>query len=461
MECAASQPTLALRVRQSSGNVVELEVSSSAVTVAELKRLLSERTEIPIERMRLILGSEILADARTLESYGIADGSADLRLVRLAGADRARLHNVNGITSSNNTPTSPLGSMMANQTRQMFLTNPQLAQTLMMANPQMRQAFENNPELRQLMRDPQIIQQSLDTAQNPRLMREVQRNNDRMLSNLESAPGGYAHIRRMYHNVQEPLARAVDMGSNAPLDELNRRRARILGVTKPDASKVNTTPLPNPWVRNRPRANTRPSAEPRNPFAVADQVSRNADRLARLDISAGQLSARQAAQQRLRDPFSMAQLQAQFGSLLPPFFSPSGRQQPGSARGGNGDGIHDTTHPLPPSASASESASVSAPAPAPALASELAHGSAASLPTQMSAMSIVNPAYDRSRAEGGGSQPSLDRRLAEASRRRFREELEQLEEMGFSDKEKNLRALIETDGDMASALSIIADEDDL
>ncbi|KAJ2376554.1 hypothetical protein IW150_001910 [Coemansia sp. RSA 2607] len=158
----------------------------------------------------------------------------------------------------------------------------------MMANPQMREAMENNPELRNLMRDPQIMQQSLDAVQNPQLMQEVQRNNDRVLSNLESAPGGYAHIRRMYHSIQEPLSRVAEDSTRMPLDELNQRRARMLGVTKPDTSKVNTTPLPNPWARNRQRSSTRPSADTRNPFGMFDQVSRNADRLARLDISTNQ-----------------------------------------------------------------------------------------------------------------------------------------------------------------------------
>ncbi|KAJ2506522.1 hypothetical protein IWW47_001541, partial [Coemansia sp. RSA 2052] len=147
-----------------------------------------------------------------------------------------------------------------------------------MASPQMREALDNNPQLRSLMNDPEVMQQSFDAVQNPQLMQEVQRNNDRVLSNLESTPGGYAHIRRMYHSIQEPLARAAEDSTRMPLDELNRRRARILGVVKPDASRVNTTPLPNPWSRARPRAGSRALPfDPRNPFSMTDQVSRNAD----------------------------------------------------------------------------------------------------------------------------------------------------------------------------------------
>jgi len=36
------------------------------------------------------------------------------------------------------------------------------------------------------------------------LMREQMRSNDRALSNIESHPEGYNHLRRMYENVQVP-----------------------------------------------------------------------------------------------------------------------------------------------------------------------------------------------------------------------------------------------------------------
>ncbi|KAJ1999988.1 hypothetical protein H4R26_004824 [Coemansia thaxteri] len=372
-DSAGGLPEFTLRVRQTNGTIIEHSVASRALSVASLKQALSERTEIPVERMRLMLESTILADDNSLESYGkynIHDGSV-LRLVQLAGNHvQSHPQNVNGITSAPPAPPSS-AQAMTNQARQLFLANPQLAQTFMMANPQMREALENNPELRRLMSDPEVMQQSFNAVQNPRLLQEVQRNNDRVLSNLESAPGGYAHIRRMYHSVQEPLARAAaDDSMRMPLDELNRRRARMLGVVKPDPSRVNTTPLPNPWSSARPRAGSRSSAfDSRNPFAMMDQVSRNADRLARLNISAAsppppqpRASARQSAPPVSRDPLGLSQLQSQLISHL---------------------------------------------------------------------------------------------------QERFRDELDQLEEMGFGDKEKNLRALVVTDGDLSQALSIIADcEDD-
>ncbi|KAJ1898364.1 hypothetical protein LPJ66_002799 [Kickxella alabastrina] len=418
-------------VRQTNGQTLSQEVENNTL-VGQLKLLLSERTEIPVDRMRLMHGSDILNDDYSLELCGITESGIVLRLVQLAGATRNHPHNVNGIASANAPPAmSSAAARGLNQSRQLILSNPQLVQTLMMANPQMREAIENNPELQHMMRDPQIMRQGLEAAQNPRLMEEMKRNNDRMLSNLETSPGGYAHIRRMYHNVQEPLARAAEDSTRMPLDELNRRRARLLGVTKPDASKVNTTPLPNPWARSRPRANPRPAAgelrgntgDPGNPFMLADQLSRNAERLARLDISTSQAagSSRTGSQPYARDPFATSRNQDHLGDLTARLRA-AAQQEQLQQQQQDQQQIRD----LMASRRIAQTSAMSVDSPAP------------SLPLPL---------------------PSV-LTLTEADRSRFRHELEQLEEMGFDDVEKNLRALIETDGDLASALSIIADEDD-
>ncbi|KAI7823919.1 hypothetical protein BX661DRAFT_185935 [Kickxella alabastrina] len=420
-------------VRQTNGQTLSQEVENNTL-VGQLKLLLSERTEIPVDRMRLMHGSDILNDDHSLELCGITESGTALRLVQLAGATQNHPHNVNGIASANAPPAmSSAAARGLNQSRQLILSNPQLVQTLMMANPQMREAIENNPELQHMMRDPQIMRQGLEAAQNPRLMEEMKRNNDRMLSNLETSPGGYAHIRRMYHNVQEPLARAAEDSTRMPLDELNRRRARLLGVTKPDASKVNTTPLPNPWARSRPRANSRPAAgelrgntgDPGNPFMLADQLSRNAERLARLDISTSQAagSSRTGSQPYARDPFAISRNQDHLGDLTARLRA-AAQQEQLQQQQQDQQQIRD----LMASRRVAQTSAMSVDSPAP------------SLPLPLPLSSALT--------------------LTEADRSRFRHELEQLEEMGFDDVEKNLRALIETDGDLASALSIIADEDD-
>ena len=54
-----------------------------------------------------------------------------------------------------------------------------------------------------------FIPQTMELARNPAMMQEMMRNQDRALSNLESIPGGYNALRRMYTDIQEPMFSAA------------------------------------------------------------------------------------------------------------------------------------------------------------------------------------------------------------------------------------------------------------
>ena len=62
----------------------------------------------------------------------------------------------------------------------------------------------------------------MELARNPAMMQEMMRNQDRALSNLESIPGGYNALRRMYTDIQEPMFSAareqVGPGAGLPMD---------------------------------------------------------------------------------------------------------------------------------------------------------------------------------------------------------------------------------------------------
>lgn len=56
----------------------------------------------------------------------------------------------------------------------------------------------------------------MEFARNPTALQEMMRNHDRALSNLESIPGGFNALQRIYHDVQEPMYSAAQeqFGSN-------------------------------------------------------------------------------------------------------------------------------------------------------------------------------------------------------------------------------------------------------
>jgi len=65
----------------------------------------------------------------------------------------------------------------------------------------------------------------MELARNPAMMQEMMRNQDRALSNLESIPGGYNALRRMYTDIQEPMFSAArEQVWSTPLQHSTRRR---------------------------------------------------------------------------------------------------------------------------------------------------------------------------------------------------------------------------------------------
>ncbi|KAF8406703.1 hypothetical protein HHK36_008795 [Tetracentron sinense] len=149
---------------------------------------------------------------------------------------------------------------------QNLMNNPDIMRSLIMSNPQMREIIDRNPDLAHILNDPSTLRQTLEAARNPELMREMMRNTDRAMSNIESSPEGFNMLRRMYETVQEPLLNATTMAGDSRNDLDSNPFAALLGnqgtgqarnqSTNPSTTgsetttgipAPNTSPLPNPW----------------------------------------------------------------------------------------------------------------------------------------------------------------------------------------------------------------------
>jgi ubiquilin len=152
---------------------------------------------------------------------------------------------------------------------QNLMNNPDLIRNMIMSNPQMREIMDRNPDLAHVLNDPSVLRQTLEAARNPEIMREMMRNTDRAMSNIESSPEGFNMLRRMYETVQEPLLNATTMGgegntasnpfsallgnqgSNQPGQGQPATNAPATGSESTTGTPApNTNPLPNPWSTN-------------------------------------------------------------------------------------------------------------------------------------------------------------------------------------------------------------------
>eukprot|EP00262_Sarcandra_glabra_P016173 TRINITY_DN518_c0_g1_i2.p1 TRINITY_DN518_c0_g1~~TRINITY_DN518_c0_g1_i2.p1 ORF type:complete len:543 (-),score=94.52 TRINITY_DN518_c0_g1_i2:357-1985(-) len=324
-----------VHIRCSNGSKFSVQMSLQS-TVGSFKAVLAENCDVPAEQQRLIYKGRILKDDQTLESYGLqADHTVHMvrGITPSAPTNTASATNLGG---PNNTPSvaSGVGSIEGggfggaglggsrfpglgvnglggngvpglfgaglpefeqvqqqltqnpNMMREIMnmpviqnlMNNPDLMRNLIMSNPQMREIIDRNPELAHILNDPSILRQTLEAARNPELMREMMRNTDRAMSNIESSPEGFNMLRRMYETVQEPFLNATtmagetgnDLGSNPFAALLGNQGAGQTRDQTPNPSTTgsetttgspapNTNPLPNPWNSAAPGAQTNAS----------------------------------------------------------------------------------------------------------------------------------------------------------------------------------------------------------
>ncbi|KAJ1497540.1 Ubiquilin-3, partial [Coelomomyces lativittatus] len=127
----------------------------------------------------------------------------------------------------------------------MLTDHPDILRGFMMMDPRLRQLSESNPEIGQLLSDPSFMRQIIQMSRNPNALREIQRNQDRALANIEMLPGGFNALQRMYHTLS-PLDAALPTDLHDE-EANNRRLAEQLHVHSPPPQSLNVDPLPNPW----------------------------------------------------------------------------------------------------------------------------------------------------------------------------------------------------------------------
>ncbi|KAL4630121.1 ubiquilin-1 isoform X1 [Arapaima gigas] len=163
-----------------------------------------------------------------------------------------------------------MAQIMENPLVQSMLSNPDLMRQLILANPQMQQLIQHNPEISHMLNNPDIMRQTLELARNPAMMQEMMRNQDRALSNLESIPGGYNALRRMYTDIQEPMLNAAQeqFGGN-PFASLVSNSS---GGSQPSRTE-NRDPLPNPWAPPTSSSSSIPPATSTTPTATSGSTA--------------------------------------------------------------------------------------------------------------------------------------------------------------------------------------------
>lgn len=244
-------------------------------TIKHFKELVAAKFKAETNQLCLIFAGKIMNDNDTLKSRNVKDGFTVHLVIKLPsqsnnsssilsgrGAPSQGLENLTGLLgtlgmgsgnlsehlsqqSSINNDTRNLNSLM-----QTLLADPSMVHSLITSNPQMQELMERNPEISHALNNPELLRQTMELALSPTMMQEMTRNRDRALNNLESLPGGFSVLQRMYQDFQEPIMDAQLAGHNPFLSGLTSGNNN---AGNPQQGTENREPLPNPWSAQQRR----------------------------------------------------------------------------------------------------------------------------------------------------------------------------------------------------------------
>ncbi|XP_017088135.2 ubiquilin-1 [Drosophila bipectinata] len=249
--------------------------------IKDFKILVAQKFEAEPEQLVLIFAGKIMKDTDTLKMHNIKDNltvhlviksptrnneaparaPADVRQTPFGLNQFGGLAGMEALGAGSNTfmdlqarmqnellnNGDMLRSLMDNPLVQQMMNNPDTMRQLITSNPQMQDLMQRNPEISHMLNNPDLLRQTMELARNPSMLQELMRSHDRAMSNLESVPGGYSALQRIYRDIQEPMMNAAteSFGRN-PFAGLVEGGGSGAGVN-PQQGTENRNPLPNPW----------------------------------------------------------------------------------------------------------------------------------------------------------------------------------------------------------------------
>ncbi|KFW91205.1 Ubiquilin-1, partial [Phalacrocorax carbo] len=397
---------------------------------------------------------------------GFLLGVTGAYLLGLHSADMLDL--VNSIQEQNVPMHSLISEMMQGTFGQNTFSNADLVRDLIMSDPQMQRLAEENPEIGQTLTNPHTIREILEASSSSAVMQEMMRNHDMAMNNLESIPGGYRALERLYREIEEPILDAVQaqLGNN-PFASLDSNPP-LSGARLP-AHTENRRPLPNPWA---PQSNGVSDNADDYDGQFANSSTGDSFALLSLGPAAGAVvpnsgEAQNMVQQLIGNPEVMHNLES---ALTNP--SSPAQMLLNSAHissDGNSPPQDQQAQQLPPEMENAEISyllrnpraqqallqihlglqTLSREAPGFLLSLEDSRMDLESRDDPAESGTSEDDAVLESDEDEADDQTEMDE---EAPQTRFKRQMEELSAMGFQDQSANLQALIDAEGDVSAAV---------
>ncbi|EFA11174.1 ubiquilin-1 [Tribolium castaneum] len=316
-ESATTEPKKKITVTVKTPKEKENFEVDEDLAVKAFKEVIAPVFNADVDQLCLIFAGKIMKDNDTLQQHNIKDGLTIHLVIRavprstesgpsrppadvsatpfnlgplggLAGLDSLGVGSGNFMEIQSRMQTELLNNpdmlrqLLDNPFVQRIMNDPENMRALITRNPQMQELMERNPEINHMLNNPELLRQTMELARNPSMLQELMRSHDRAISNLESIPGGYNALQRMYRDIQEPMFSATsEQFSRNPFAGLVDNNQ---SGNNPQQGTENREPLPNPWGGQRPNTNNSSTNRPQRPVmnspsmaSLLQQMSENSD----------------------------------------------------------------------------------------------------------------------------------------------------------------------------------------
>lgn len=128
-----------------------------------------------------------------------------------------------------------------------------VAMSLMRSSPQIQALRRNRPQLNAMFDDETVMREMLQTLANPGAAQELMKSADRAMSNIDTMPGGFDHLRRAYEDLNSSLSDTSERRvTDAPPKDYTSNDPEVLDQPFPHAwSDAQSTSLPESVLPQR------------------------------------------------------------------------------------------------------------------------------------------------------------------------------------------------------------------
>ena len=262
--------------RLNINQTIEIPDDGSITTIDHLKAYLSKSFSFG-PSPRLIFAGHILKDHQTLSEVGFKEGSTLYIVASPAAATTTTtttptpapinpnptytapqqqqqqqplfpgpggMGNNMGIPGMNMSP-KDMRQMMDSPMVKHMLNNPELIKSMLLSDPRMKRMYESNPQVAAVLDDPAELQQIVEAIRNPELMAHMQATAERSMNQLENIPEAYRAMQRLFNSMNEAEA-------GVELDSIRQRPVDV--PEAPTGPNPTEAPLPNPWGNPQPQS---------------------------------------------------------------------------------------------------------------------------------------------------------------------------------------------------------------